>query len=86
MDEVFSVLGGIVIRLATHAVGVRWLRALLIRVLCVAVGAFASWVSSELAVSRHYLLVDIGQVMLAAVMTSALVTVWLRRRARAVSR
>ena len=86
MEEVFPVLGGIVIGLATHPVGARWLRALLIGALGLAVGAFASWVSGELAVSRIYLLIDIGQVVVAAVMTGALVTAWMRRRARAVSR
>jgi hypothetical protein len=86
MEEVFPVLGGIVIGLATHPVGARWLRALLIGVLGVVVGACASWVSGELAVSWIYLLVDIAQVLVAAIMTGALVTVWLRRRARAVSR
>src|SRR5262249_12330956 len=86
MDEVFPVLGGIVIGLATHAVWVRWLRALLIGILGVAVGALASWVSGELAVSWVYLVIDIGQVLMAAVMTGVLVTVWLRRRARSLSR
>ena len=86
MDEVFPILGGIVIGLATHAVRVRWLRALLIGILGVAVGAFASWVSGELAVSWVYLFIDIGQVLVAAVMTSVLVTFWLRRRVRSLSR
>ena len=86
MDEVFPILGGIVIGLATHAVRRYWVRALLIGVLGVAVGGFASWVSGELAISWAYLFIDIGQVLAAAVMTSVLVTVWLRRRARALAR
>jgi uncharacterized membrane protein len=86
MGEVFPVLGGIVIGLATHAVRVRWLRALLIGILGAAVGAVAAWISGELAVSWVYLFIDIAQVLVAAVMTSVLVTVWLRRRVRSLSR
>jgi hypothetical protein len=86
MDEVFPVLGGIVIGLATQTIRMLWVRVLLIGILGVAVGAFASWVSGELAVSRIYLLIDIGQALVAAVMTGALVKVWPRRRLRSLSR
>ena len=86
MDEVFPVLGGIVIGLATQTIRALWVRALLIGILGAAVGAFASWVSGELAVSWIYLFIDIGQVLVAAVMTGVLVKVWLRRRLRSLSR
>jgi hypothetical protein len=86
MEEVFPVLSGIVLGLATHAVRPVWLKAVLIAVLGVAAGFTAAWVSGELAVSRAYLLIDISQVVGAAVMTGVLVRVCLRRRARSLAR
>lgn len=85
MDEVLPVLGGIVIGLITHMVHVRWLKVLLITVFSVTVGGIAAWTSGELAVSWAYLVVDIGQVIVAAAMTGVLVSVWLRRRVRSPS-
>jgi len=85
MDEVFPVLGGIVIGLATHVVHVRWLRMLLVTVFGVTVGGIAAWVSGELAVSWVYLFIDIGQVLVAAILTGVLVTFWLRHRVRSPS-
>jgi hypothetical protein len=85
MDEVFPVLGGIVIGLAANMVPVRWLKVLLITVCSVTVGGIAAWVSGELAVSCAYLFVDIGQVLLAAAMTGVLANVWMRRRVRSPS-
>lgn len=81
MDEVFPVLAGIVLGLITAPTS-RWLRGVLIPVLGLALGALASWVSGELAISWTYILIDSAQVIAAAVMTSILVRVWQRRRAR----
>ncbi len=86
MDEVFPVLAGVVIGLATHAVRPAWLKASVIGALGIVVGVTASWVSGEVAVSWVYILVDIGQVVAASAMTGILVTVWRRRRARSVAR
>jgi hypothetical protein len=58
------------------------LRAVLVTVLGVALGALASWVSGELAISWTYILIDSAQVIVAAVMTSILVRVWQRRHAK----
>jgi hypothetical protein len=82
MDEVFPVLAGIALGLATYAVRPTWLKAALLGVLGVGLGAVASWISGELAVSRFYLLVDAAQVTGAAILSGALVRVWLRRRAQ----
>ena len=82
MDEVFPVLAGIVVGLATHAVRPIWLKALLIGSLGIALGAAASWLSGELAVSWVYVFVDAGQVVGAGIMTGVLVRVWLRRSAQ----
>jgi hypothetical protein len=86
MDEVFPVLGGIALGLATFAVRPVWLRAIAVALLGAGIGALASWISGELAVSRLYLLVDAAQVIVAAVLTGGLIELWLRRRARAVAR
>ena len=82
MDEVFPVLAGIVVGLATHAVRPIWLKAFLIGSLGIALGAAASWLSGELAVSWVYVFIDAGQVVGAGIMTGILVRVWLRRSAQ----
>jgi hypothetical protein len=82
MEEVFPVLSGVVIGLVTYNLRPTWLKAVAIAVLGVALGAVASWVSGELAVSGIYILIDVAQVIGAAVMTGVLVKAWLRRRAR----
>ena len=82
MEEVFPVLAGVVLGLATHALRPPWLKAVAIAVLGVALGAVASWVSGELAVGATYVLIDAAQVIVAAVMTGLLAKLWLRRRAR----
>jgi len=86
MDEVFPVLGGIALGLASFVVRPLWLRAVVVGILGVGIGAVASWISGELAVSRLYLLVDAAQVIVAAVLTGGLVELWLRYRARALAR
>lgn len=86
MDEIFPVLAGIALGLATFAVRPTWLRAAVVGILGVGIGAVASWISGELAVSRFYLLVDTAQVIVAAVLTGILLEFWLCRRARSVAR
>ena len=87
MDEVFPVLAGVALGLATSAVRAIWLKAVLIVVLGVAIGWIASWISGELAFSWFYILIDTAQVIGASVLTGILVTVWIRRRrARAAAR
>ena len=86
MDEVFPVLAGIVVGLATHRAHPMWLRVCLVAALALVFGAIASWVSGELAISRIYVLIDAAQVGAAAVMTAVLVRVWRRRHARSLAR
>jgi len=86
MDEVFPVLAGIVVGLATHRVHPMWLRGCLVAVLALLFGAIASWVSGELAIGRIYVLIDAAQVGVAAVMTAVLVRAWRRRHARSLAR
>jgi len=52
-------------------------------VLSVALGAVASWISGELAVSGVYILIDAAQVLGASLATWALAAAWRRRSARA---
>jgi len=86
MDEVFPVLAGIALGLGTYPVRPTWLKAILVGILGVGFGAAASWISGELAVSRLYLLVDMAQVLVAALLSGALARRWMRRRARSLAR
>ena len=82
MDEVFPVLAGIALGFAAFTLRSAWFRGAVIGILGVAIGVVASWISGELAVSSLYVLVDAGQVIVAAFLTGVLVRFWLRRRAR----
>ena len=84
MEEVLPVLSGIAIGLLTFRLSPMALRAVLFAVLALAAGVFASWVSGELAVSWLYVLIDVGQVLVAGVLTGVAAARWLavsRRRA-----
>ena len=85
MDEVFPVLAGIALGLATSTLRLKWLGAAAIGILGAALGVVAAWISGELAVSQLYLLVDTAQVIVAAVLSRILVRLWLRHRARSVA-
>jgi len=82
MDEVFPVLAGVIVGLVVPTVispsRVRW--GMLV-VLSVVLGSVATWMSGELAISAGYLLIDIAQVLGAAIATTVLVGAWRRRRA-----
>ena len=82
MDEVFPILAGIALGLVVSLVKPIWPKVILIGSFGLAFGAFASWISGELAISWIYLVVDTAQVIAATVMTTFLVRVWLRRHAR----
>jgi hypothetical protein len=86
MDEIFSVLAGIVIGRATCAMRPIWLQVTLVAVLGIGLGVVASWGSGELAISWVYVLIDTGQVVAASIMTGVLVRAWLGRRARSLAR
>ena len=78
MEEIFPVGAGVVLGLV-----IAWLlpgrvRGWLLAIGSVVIGATASWVSGELAVSWLYLLVDIGQVLIAGALTWVLALRWRR--------
>ena len=79
VEEVFPVLAGVVVGLATHRLAPTWLRVFVLALLGLAFGAIASWISGELAVSWVYLVIDTAQVIGASVMTAVLVRAWRRR-------
>ena len=83
MDEVFPVLAGVIIGLVVPTVMSSRLRWPMLLVVSVALGAVASWISGELAVSAVYILIDVAQVLGASVATWALVLAWRRRSTRA---
>ena len=74
MDEAFPVTAGIAIGLLIGFVPSR-LQKLALAVLSLAFGALASWVSEELVIGWIYVLIDVAQVLGAALLTAALVTV-----------
>ena len=81
MDEVFPVLAGVIVGLVVPtAMSPSRLRWLVMGVLSVVLGAVATWISGELTISAVYLLIDIAQVLGAAVATTVLVGVWRGRR------
>lgn len=86
MDEVFPVLAGIALGLATFLVRPGWLRVGLIGIAGVGLGATASWISGELAISHVYVLVDAAQVIVAAVLSGFLARRWLHRHGRMLAR
>jgi hypothetical protein len=83
MDEVFPVLAGVIVGLVVPTVMPSRLRWPALVVLSVALGAVASWISGELAVSAVYILIDAAQVLGASLATWALAAAWRRGPARA---
>ena len=69
MEEVFPVASGIVLGLALVYLVPGHLRTWILAAGSVLLGATASWLSGELAVSWLFLLVDISQVLVAAGLT-----------------
>ena len=78
MDEVFPVLCGIAVGLVLGAVPSR-LRMLALGVSSVAFAVLASWISGELVISWVYVLIDLAQVLGAALLTSFLIARWRHR-------
>jgi hypothetical protein len=73
MDEVFPVASGVVLGLAVAYLVPGRFRVGVLASFSVLVGAVASWISGELAVSWIYLLIDIAQVSVAGALTWVLV-------------
>jgi len=86
MDEVFPVLAGVVVGLASALLRSMPSKVILIGLMGLAFGVCASWISGELSISWMYLVVDAVQVIGATAMTSLLVKIWLTRRARLLVR
>jgi hypothetical protein len=78
MEEVFPVGCGVVLGLVIAYLVPGRLRGRILAVGSALIGAAASWISGELAVSWLYLLVDIGQVLVAGALTWILAARWRR--------
>ena len=78
MEEVFPVGSGVVLGLVLAYLVSSRFRGWILAVGSVAIGATASWITGELAVSWLYLLVDIGQVLIAGALTWILALRWRR--------
>jgi hypothetical protein len=83
VDEVFPLLGGIVVGLACSQLPAM-LSRFMVLLLAVAVGVTASYISGELAADWRFVLIDIGEVLLAAA-TARMIVGRMSRRRRVVS-
>ena len=78
MEEIFPVGSGIVLGLVVAYFVSGRLRGWVLAIGSILIGFMASWVSGELAVSWLYLLVDIGQALIAGGLTWILALRWRR--------
>lgn len=78
MEEVFPVGCGVVLGLVVAYLVPSRLRGWVLAIGSVLIGATASWITGELALSWLYLLVDVGQVLAAGVLTWILALRWRR--------
>jgi hypothetical protein len=78
MEEVFPVGCGVVLGLVVTYLAPSGLRAWVLAIGSVLIGWTASWITGELAVSWLYLLVDVGQVLVAGALTWILALRWRR--------
>jgi hypothetical protein len=82
MDEVFPVLSGVVLGFIIARMQAGTLRNAVLMVASLALGFLAAWISGELAVSPWYVLVDVAQVLVAAILIAVLVKRWQSRAKR----
>ncbi len=80
LREVLPVAGGVLAALLASRIAVPRLRYIVLAVAAVVLGVTATVISGEAAVSWAYLLVDIGEVVLAMVVTTVLLGVLGRQR------
>ena len=85
MDEVFPVLAGIVLGLVLQPLRSARARGVALAIGGPVLGAVASWISGELAVSWVYALIDAVQVLAVAILTVLAVGAWRRRGLRRVA-
>jgi hypothetical protein len=78
MEEIFPVGSGVVLGLVIAYLAPGRLRGWILAAGSVPIGVTASWLSGELAVSWLYLLIDIGQVLIAGALTWILALRWRR--------
>jgi len=78
MEEIFPVGAGVLLGLVIGWAVPGRFRGWLLAIGSLVIGALASWVSGELAVSWLYLLVDVGQVLLAGGLSWLLAVRWRR--------
>lgn len=79
MDEIFPVFSGVVLGFIVARMSSGQTRTAVLIVASLALGLCASWISGELAVSPWYALVDVAQVLIAAIMVAVLVKKWSSR-------
>ena len=78
MEEVFPVGCGVILGLVVAYLVSGRVRGWVLAIGSLLIGATAAWVTGELAVSWLYLLVDVGQVLIAGSLTWILAVRWQR--------
>ena len=78
MDEIFPIAAGIATALLVCTLAAPRLRTVLMIVSAIAYGILSSFISGELTVSLAYPVVDIAQVLIAALSSMVIITVWKR--------
>ena len=78
MEEVFPVGCGVILGLVVAYLVSGRLRGWVLAIGSLLIGAMAAWITGELAVSWLYLLVDVGQVLVASGLTWILALRWRR--------
>jgi hypothetical protein len=82
VHELFPIVAGVLIALVVSRLTSLVSRSATLVVLGIVFGSFASFVSGELAESWAYLLFDIAQVLIVAVVILAVVAAWGHRSRR----
>jgi hypothetical protein len=82
MYEILAIATGVFIGLLVQGIATTWLKVAALALGSVIVGAAVSFISGELRESWVYLIFDVSQVLIAAVLTAVCVAVWRQRFAR----
>jgi hypothetical protein len=82
MYEIVAIATGVLIGLLVQGIAATWVRVTALALGSVIVGAAVSFISGELRESWAYIIFDVSQVLIAAVLTVVCVSIWRQRPAR----
>jgi hypothetical protein len=82
MYEILAIATGVFIGLLVQSIATTWVKVAALALGSAIVGAAVSFISGELRESWAYLIFDVSQVLIAAVLTVVCASVWRQRSAR----